>query len=89
DFNDAIKINPNDPDYYANRARAFAALEKWKETLRDLSMAIEVRKKNGDLTKDDAYLYEWRASTLQQLGKFKEAENDIKRMKSLIAKGNK
>jgi tetratricopeptide (TPR) repeat protein len=42
DYNTAIKLDPNNPDYYSNRGVAYFRLKKYDEAVADESKAIEL-----------------------------------------------
>jgi len=70
-LNNAIKLNPNDPNLYADRAAAYMELEKWEEAEIDLDLAYQS-------LSNDTTILKMRAETRLNLQDLDGAELDIK-----------
>lgn len=70
-LNNAIRLNPNDPNLYADRAGAYMELEKWEEAEIDLDLAYQS-------LSDDTTILKMRAETRLNLEDLDGAELDIK-----------
>lgn len=68
-----IKANPLDDDGYYYRACEYAALHKWKEAIKDYSVAIDESPETARAS------YEGRAKAYEQLGQLNLAEQDRKK----------
>ncbi|MBA4027506.1 MAG: hypothetical protein C0473_04610 [Cyanobacteria bacterium DS3.002] len=68
-----IKANPLDDDGYYYRACEYAALQKWKEAIKDYSVAIDESPESARAS------YEGRAKAYEQLGQLNLAEQDRKK----------
>uniref|UniRef100_A0A670JJI8 Uncharacterized protein n=1 Tax=Podarcis muralis TaxID=64176 RepID=A0A670JJI8_PODMU len=69
-FTEAIKLNPQSPLLYANRASVFVKLQKPNAAIRDCNKASE-------LNPDDAQAYKWRGKAHMLLGHWEEAAEDL------------
>ncbi|XP_034992167.1 putative protein FAM10A4 [Zootoca vivipara] len=69
-FTEAIKLNPQSPLLYANRASAFVKLQKPNAAIRDCNKASE-------LNPNDAQAYKWRGKAHVLLGNWEEAAEDL------------
>jgi len=70
-LNNAIKLNPNDPNLYADRAAAYMELEKWEEAEIDLDLAYQS-------LSNETTILKMRAETRLNLQDLDGAELDIK-----------
>lgn len=74
-----IRANPLDDDGYYYRACEYAALQKWKEAIKDYSVAIDESPESARAS------FEGRAKAYEQLGQLNLAEQD--RKKAMAIKG--
>lgn len=70
-LDNALRLSPNDPNLFADRASAFIALERWEDAERDLDFALQ------SLARDDAVL-RMRAEARLQLGDLVGARRDMR-----------
>ena len=66
DLNQSIKLNPNLPATFVNRANVLRAQRKYREALANLDQAIKMHQKYGDA-------YENRGMVLAEMGQFADA----------------
>lgn len=69
-LNAALKLAPDDPVLFIDRARAAAMTKDWPAAIRDLSTALSL-----DPAREEAYVF--RASALRQAGQPRHALEDI------------
>jgi tetratricopeptide (TPR) repeat protein len=83
-YNAALKITPQNPDLYIDRAKARMAMEKYWDALDDLNRAIKMKP-------DDAEALRQRGRAWAQLGNGKNAQEDFEHAEALSpapAEGN-
>ncbi len=66
----ALRLNPNDPNLYADRAAAYIALEQWTKAELDLDLALQSLSTDTDVLR-------MRAETRLALGDLDGAKSDV------------
>ena len=69
DYNEAIRLKPDETDFYHQRASVNRKLERFEDVVADYSVLI-------DLISNDAFLYYERGRAKQQLGQYETAIAD-------------
>ncbi|MCK9399934.1 MAG: tetratricopeptide repeat protein [Bacteroidales bacterium] len=69
DFDEAIKINPNNPDLFNDIANTYFELQEYDNAIKDYSKAIKLSPDNSDI-------YNNRANTYYELKEYKNALKD-------------
>ena len=75
-YDSSLKMNPNDPAVYTNRAMARMKLQQFKEAEQDCCVALPMAKDNKDIVLASKILYR-RGCIRRQLGKLAEAIKDL------------
>ncbi|MCX8169705.1 MAG: tetratricopeptide repeat protein, partial [Candidatus Methanomethyliaceae archaeon] len=77
-YNKAIEIKPNEPDYYFSRGEFYEALNMQEYALRDYSKAIELKPNNWSY-------YNWRGELYLQMKEWDKAKNDYTEVRKLYS----
>lgn len=75
-YGEALRLRPQDPDLWIDRATAFATMERYWDAAKDLDRVIEIAPQRADA-------YALRAAAMNQLSRSTEAEADLGRSLAL------
>ena len=79
DYDEAIRLDPNDPDVYINRGNMLSGLDEFERAIEDYSQAIRINANYSEA-------YHNRGIAYHRLGLYEDSERDLAKVGEIRAK---